>query len=224
MAALPENTKARAVIFDLDGTLIDTLDDITDSMNVVFEACGYAVVKRERARRLVGEGLAILLERASGETDRAKLSELVDRYRAVYRERMFERTRLYDGVGEMLDELTAGRVPMCVLSNKPDEFTVPICERLLQRWTFQAFRGSGSAVLRKPDPTESLRLCSLMGHAPEQSVFVGDSDIDVLTAHNAGMKSIGVTWGFRDRSVLEAAKPHVLLDTPREVSAWILGG
>jgi len=210
------------VIFDLDGTLLDTLDDITDSINILFAEYDYALVPEPQIRLMVGDGLALLLSRASGETDADRVDELVNRYRAVYRNLMFNRTRLYPGIGEMLTRLTRGGLPMCVLSNKSDEFTVPICEHYLTEWTFDMLRGARPDVPRKPDPTAALELCRRMECPPAHCVFVGDSDVDVQTAHHAGMQSVGVTWGYRDRDVIEDAGPTALLDNPHEVAAWIL--
>ena len=218
----PDDNARPAIIFDLDGTVVDTLDDITDALNAVFAEFDYAPIDRRSARSLIGEGLAVLLQRASGETNEDRIRELVQRYRAIYRTNMFRRSHLYEGVPRLLDALAARGTPMCVLSNKPDEFTVPICEALLSRWPFIKFQGSLPDAPRKPDPTLALRLCGLMNRQPDEVMFIGDSDIDVQTARNAGMRSLAVTWGFRDRAQLIAAQPDAVVDRPGEVLDWLL--
>ncbi len=220
MTQTSETRPVRGVMFDLDGTLADTLDDITDSLNAAFDACGYAPLTSGKARQLIGAGLSTLLQRASNETDAQRLDELVHRYREEYRRRLMERTRLYDGIPDLLDTLTARNTIMAVLSNKPDEFTAPICSALLGRWSFVRFQGSLPDTPRKPDPTLALQLCKDMGLAPGDVVFVGDSDADVDTARNAGMIAVGVTWGFRDRAHLVAAAPDVVVETPAALIDW----
>lgn len=209
--------RSPGVIFDLDGTLADTLDDITDSINVVFERMGLEPVTRERIRGVIGEGLRNLLRRTAQIDEPDQLETLIESYRVVYRERMLVRTRLYHGISNMLDELVRLGVPMSVLSNKPDEFTVPICQTLLSRWPFVRFRGSQDEAERKPDPTLARRLADKMRRAPANVFFVGDSSVDVLTGRNAGMTPVAVTWGYRDRSTVEPSAPMHWVDQPEQL-------
>lgn len=206
-----------AVIFDLDGTLADTLNDITDSINLAFTEMELPAVGPERVRYLIGEGLLNLLRLASGVDDEAVLSQLVEQYRTYYTERMMRRTRLYGGVPELLDELCNLSVPLSVLSNKPDEFTVPICRALLGRWPFVEMAGAKEASLKKPDASVALTQARSMGRDPKETVFVGDSAVDIHTAHNAGMTSVAVTWGYRDRDELERANPSYIIEHPQEL-------
>ncbi len=216
-----QSNRSPGVIFDLDGTLVDTLDDITDSINVVFAADGHGPISPERVRELIGEGLRTLLSRASGIDDPRRLTAFVEGYCRVYPERMLTRTHLYPGVAELLDEFTRLGVPMAVLSNKPEEFTVPICQSLLARWPFVAFRGSGNGQPRKPDPTQALDLAGEMERAPADVLFVGDTTGDILTARNAGMTSVVVTWGYRDRDQLATAEPAHWIDEPSQLAALL---
>lgn len=202
------------VIFDLDGTLADTLADITDSINEVFSQIDYTPVSRERIRLLIGEGLTNLLRQASGINDPDVLADFVDRYRHVYGKRMLNKTRLYPGVEPMLDALAESRVPMCVLSNKPHEYTAPICNALLTRWPFVRFRGCRQDDSRKPDPAVALGLATEMQRPTPHVYFVGDSSTDIVTARNAGMVPVAVTWGYRDRDDLESACPAHYVDQP----------
>ena len=217
----PQKNRSVGVIFDLDGTLIDTLEDLTDSMNEVFDRNALPRLTLSRTRAIIGEGLRDLIYRASGVEDENRQGDLVEQYRAVYRGRMLAKTRVYAGVPEMLDALTRLGVPMAVLSNKSDEFAVPICKALLSAWPFVRFRGSRDAADRKPDPTTALELAEVMGTPSEQVVFVGDSSVDIETARNAGMTSIAVTWGYRDREELEKAGPDRIVSVPREIAEWV---
>lgn len=207
----------RAVIFDLDGTLADTLEDITDAMNDVLAEIGREPVTPGRMRRLVGEGLPVLIERAAGIDDAKTVASLVQRYRPAYAARMLRRTRLYPGIDEALDALAGAGASMCVLSNKPHYFTEPMCDALLSRWGFVRCLGHRNDGPRKPDPAGALELAQAMTRVPQDVFFVGDSDVDVQTAHNAGMPSIAVTWGFRDRDELTAARPTHLVHRPADL-------
>lgn len=211
--------KPLGLIFDLDGTLADTLDDITYSINESFAQAGFDPVTRDRIRTLIGHGLRDLLKNAHQPCDENVLTSLIDGYRNIYREQMLEQTRLYDGVADFLDQLVSSNIPMAVLSNKPHDFTVPICESLLSRWPFVGFRGSSEDWPKKPDPTVAIHLAKEMECKPECIFFVGDSAVDIETAKNAGMKSIAVTWGYRDANELQAANPDFCIHKPSELLA-----
>lgn len=207
------------VIFDLDGTLVDTLDDITDAINTVFVRRGLAAVPRERVRDLIGEGLANLLQRASGADDPSVVAALVSDYRPEYRARLMAKTRLYAGIDAVLDGLVEARRPFSVLSNKHQEFTAPICAALLARWPVAEVRGHAEGAARKPDPTVALELASIMGVPAERVAFVGDSSIDVETARAAGMMAVAVTWGFRSLEHVRATGADFVVHTPVELRA-----
>jgi len=211
------DSEKSGVIFDLDGTLLDTLEDITDAVNAAFARFGYAATTVSHLRSLIGEGLLNLLRLASGETDTEKISDLVELYRPEYLNRMLNKTHLYSGMSHVLDAIVEAGIPMCVLSNKPHEFTKPICEALLSRWPFVQCRGSVADRVRKPDPGVALELAPMMQLDPGQVFFVGDSDVDILTGKHAGMTSVGVTWGYRDRHILDAEHPSFMLDSPDEL-------
>lgn len=193
------------IIFDLDGTLIDTLDDIAASVNEVLATLGKGALSRERIRSYVGEGLANLLQQVTGVEDADATAGLVNCYRPIYRRRMFDHTRIYPGLDVVLDRLATDGHPFAVLSNKTHEFVLPCVEQLLGRWKWVEVRGVQSGLPRKPDPRQALEIAAKMQRTAADVVLVGDSAIDVQTAQNAGMCSIGVTWGYRDRSELAAA-------------------
>jgi len=206
----------RGVIFDLDGTLLDTLDDINVAVNVLMERIGRPAVSRRRLDSIVGRGMANMLSRASGIEEPDRVQQLVADFRPIYAERMLAQTRPYDGVPEMLDRITAAGIPVAVLSNKAHEYTVAICRELLGRWPFVRFQGQTEDRPRKPDPGVALELAEVMGSEPGSTYFVGDSIIDVTTGRNAGMITVGVRWGcgtddeFRDAD-------HVI-DRPAELA------
>ncbi len=210
------------VIFDFDGTLAHTLDDIASAVNEVLVQFRFAALDVGAIRAMIGNGLAVLLQRASGSEDSAIVGAMVEQYRPVYLANMLGATRLYDGVASMLDGLADAKVPMSVLSNKPHEFTAPLCDSLLARWPFVCTEGADDRFAKKPDPSRALHICERMGRSPAECLFVGDSAVDVLTGRNAGMSSIAVTWGYRDRAELTRAEPLRLVDSPAQLAA-ILG-
>ncbi len=200
------------IIFDLDGTLIDTLDDISASVNEVLATLGKGPLSRERIRSFVGEGLANLLQQVTGVEDADATAGLVNRYRPIYRRRMFDHTQVYPGLDVALNQLAAAGHPFAVLSNKTHEFVLPCVEQLLGRWNWVDVRGVQSGLPRKPDPRQALEIAATMQRNAADVVFVGDSAIDVQTAQKAGMCSIGATWGYRDREELAAAGATCIID------------
>ena len=207
------------VIFDFDGTLAHTLDDIASAVNEVLVQFRFAALDVGAIRAMIGNGLTVLLQRASGSEDSAIVGAMVEQYGPAYMTNMLSTTRLYDGVGSMLDGLTDAEVPMSVLSNKPHEFTAPLCESLLVRWPFVCMEGADDRFAKKPDPARALHICARMGVSPSECLFVGDSAVDVMTGRNAGMSSIAVTWGYRDRAELTRAEPLRLVDSPAQLAA-----
>jgi len=220
---MPANSPSATsgVIFDLDGTLADTLDDITDAMNEVFVEFGLPAVATTQMRAIIGEGLSVLMTRASHIDDPDLISKLVQRYRPAYDARMLRRTHLYPGVAAMLDALADRGVKMCVLSNKPHEFTTRICDVLLSPWPFVRCAGHREGGARKPEPAVALEMAREMRSVPPGMYFIGDSAIDVQTGRNAGMRTIAVTWGYRDRDELLAADPTHLVDSPEQLPRLI---
>jgi len=214
-----------AVLFDLDGTLLDTLDDIADSANTVLGRRGYATHAVDDYRFLVGDGVVKLIERSLPAD--AMSEELVERcvheMREEYGHRWNAKTRPYDGVTEMLDGVVERGAKLAVLSNKPHGFTVMCVEGLLAGWSFDAVAGQGHGRGRgfphKPDPAGALELARRMGVGPEGIVFLGDSGVDMQTAVNAGMYPAGATWGFRPREELTGAGARELLDRPEDLLA-----
>jgi phosphoglycolate phosphatase len=206
----------RAIVFDLDGTLVDSLDDIAGHLNTALVESGFPARTRDEIRGWVGHGAGYLVARAVGDADHA--SAVLARYRDHYRASPFGRTHVFAGLDVALDALAGrGRV-LGVLSNKPHELVVKIAEHLLARWPFGAVVGEQPGRARKPDPDAVLALAQELGVPPDRCAYVGDSEVDVATARNAGMTGVAVTWGLRDASALVLAKPDYLVSTPAELA------
>lgn len=214
-------THPRAVLFDLDGTLLDTLDDIADSMNATLEQMGAPVHPASSYARFIGEGVELLVQRALP-SDMA-LDEVLRRgvvqMRSHYARRWDNKTRPYAGIPELLDELARRGLTLAILSNKPHDFTRRIVEKLLARWRFEPTLGSREGVPKKPDPTVALEIARQHGIAPAAWLYLGDTPTDMKTAVAAGMLPVGVLWGFRGADELTGsgarhliARPDSLLD------------
>lgn len=206
-----------AVMFDLDGTLADTLEDLAAAGNHALAAVGRPGYPVPRYRQLVGRGLEQLMIDALGAEHAGLVPAAKAAFLAYYAEHRYDHTRPYDGIAELLDALTAGRVPMAVLSNKPDAAAVDMVETIFGRWPFVAVRGQRDGCAAKPDPAGALEVCAEVGVSAGRWVYVGDSDVDMLTARAAGFYAVGVAWGFRGRDELVAAGADVVVQTPGEI-------
>ncbi len=210
----------RGVIFDLDGTLLDSLADIGGAMNDALAARGWPTHPIAAYLRMVGDGIEMLARRAApGGED---VTALVDQYRARYQERMEQETKPYEGIAAMLDGLHGRGVAMAVLSNKRDDFTVELVKRQLPKWPFVEVRGERHGVPRKPDPAAALDLARALKLKPEEIAFVGDTPIDVKTALAAGMLPVAVEWGFRTRDELTAAGARHVVSRPEQLLGLLL--
>jgi phosphoglycolate phosphatase len=209
----------RAIIFDLDGTLLDTLEDIGDAANRVLAAHGFPAHPIDRYREFIGEGVHRLLTRVLPETSRdaATVQRCVEAYQKEYALNWRVKTKPYAGVPELLDGLTARQLGLAVLSNKPDRFTQQCVRELLAKWTFDVVLGASDTFPRKPDPASALETARRLAVPPEACLYVGDSGVDMQTARAAGMFAVGVLWGFRGREELQRAGAQVLVEAPLEI-------
>ena len=194
--------RPRGVIFDLDGTLADSLEDIAAAMNRTLAAHGFPLHPASAYRTFVGEGVRKLVERALPPGTEQLRESFLGAYQADYAEHLLDATRLFPGIPEVLDGLRSAGVPVGVLSNKPDLPTRRMVDALCSRWKFGAVFGERPGVPRKPDPTLALVLADALGAPPETVAFVGDTSVDMLTARAASMRPVGVLWGFRPKEVL----------------------
>ncbi len=212
-----------AVLFDLDGTLLDTLDDLADSANAALRRLGLPQHPVASFKQFIGDGVETLVRRAlpPERHDPQTLVRCAELLREEYGRRWADKTRPYEGIPELLDALAARRLPLAVLSNKPQEFTRLCVERLLPRWRFDAVVGAGGALPRKPDPKGALHIASALGISAERILYLGDTNTDMQTAVAAGMYPVGALWGFRTRDELLASGARALAERPADVLSWI---
>ncbi|RKH61952.1 HAD family hydrolase [Corallococcus aberystwythensis] len=211
--------RLRAVLFDLDGTLVDSLGDIATAMNHALQQHGLPPHPEAAYLRFVGEGVAKLAERATANAAPALQGQVLSTYHAYYDTHLFDRTRAYPGVEDALVELAAEGVRLGVLSNKSDDFVKRLAARLLPGVRFTAVYGERPGIPRKPDPTAALALAAELGTAPDACGFVGDTSVDMDTAKAAGMYGVGVTWGFRTAAELHAHGARAVVSSAGELLA-----
>lgn len=208
-----------AVLFDLDGTLLDTLRDIAESMNEALGSLGLPAVAIEEYRRHVGDGVTILARRVLPplSRDEATVERCVAAMRERYAARLARWSRPYAGVPELLDALTARGLALAVLSNKPHAMTTALVAQMLARWHFAVVFGERAGVARKPDPQAAGEAARILSVDPGRILYLGDTGTDMETARRSGMFAVGALWGFRDRSELEAAGAAALVAEPGQV-------
>ena len=207
------------VIFDLDGTLVDTLEDLADAMNRVLESeqapghshATYKLLIGKGIRNLVGQSLPP--EKRSAETITRCYGAMI----ADYGEHCLIKTRVYDGVTKLVSRLRAAGARLAVFSNKSDELTRRIVESLFEPGDFDVVTGAQPGLPLKPDPAVALRIAERLGVAPSRIVFLGDSGLDMLTATAAGMIAVGAAWGFRTKDELVESGARAVLDQPLEL-------
>ncbi|GAC1341680.1 MAG: phosphoglycolate phosphatase [Myxococcales bacterium] len=207
----------RAIIYDLDGTLVDSRADIADAVNATLLRLRLPRRTDEEVASFVGDGAELLLARALGPAHAARLDEAMPVWRACYGEGLLAKTRLYDGIEAALALPPEARA---VLTNKPGGFAREIVEGLGLGGKFRRVLG-GDEAPRKPDPAALLSLCRELAAAPGETLFVGDSTIDLATGRAAGVPVCAVAWGFGRRPALEAAGPDYLCDAPAELAALL---
>jgi phosphoglycolate phosphatase len=212
--------KFRAVLFDLDGTLLDSLEDLADSMNSVLESHSFPCHGLEKYKYFVGEGMENLVRRAMPESagkDEKMVALCLGAMREEYAKRWIDKTRPYDGVPELLSSLASHGLKLAILSNKPDDFAKKATAKLLAPWRFEAVVGERPPTPRKPDPAGALRIVEQLAIPAHQFLYVGDTSIDMKTGNAAGMFAVGVLWGFRGADELFAAGARVLIEKPLEL-------
>ena len=214
--------KYQLVIFDLDGTILDTLEDLTDSMNYALKKYGYPVRTIEEVRSFVGNGLLMLTRRAiAPETDEAVIQRVLAEQKAYYKEHCADKTRPYDGIIELLQHLKQQGVKLAVVSNKADHAVKELCDTYFPN-ALEISVGEREGIRRKPAPDTVNEVLQLLQMKKEQAVYIGDSEVDVATAKNAEMDCIAVDWGFRDKDCLQEAGATVIVSTTKQVEKHIL--
>jgi len=207
----------KAIIFDLDGTLLNTLEDLADAVNRVLRERGFPTHSLDAYRYFVGNGSEMLVKRAlpdSRHDDEVVVRSCLDAFLRDYGQNWMVKTKPYDGVPAMLDALIERGLKLAVLSNKKDDITKKSVKELLSEWTFDAVIGQRDEVPAKPDPAAALEIARELQIAPEEFIYLGDSAVDMKTAVAAGMFPVGALWGFRTSEELLAGGAAALIGRP----------
>ncbi len=213
----------KGIIFDMDGTLLNTLEYIANNMNIVLKEKGFKTYSLEEYRSFIGNGLVKLVRRTiPNEFGEDTVDSCLNRFRELHDENYDNSIKLYDGIDNMLLNLDSLGIKKAILSNKLHYATVETHDRYLKNYNFEEVWGWKKDIYKlKPDPTKALEISNDMGINPENIVFVGDSDVDIKTAKNAGFMSIGVSWGFRDVNELIDAGADLIANSPKDIIEFI---
>ena len=214
----------KACIFDLDGTLTNTLESMTYSVNLTLEEMGLSKITKDQCRLFVGNGARVLMEKslkAAGDTDASRIEEGMEIYGRIFDQNCTYHVTPYEGIPEMLKALKDKGIQLAVLSNKPDRQTVKVVKAIFGEELFDYAQGQKEGIRRKPEPDGVWYLMEQMQVSKEECLYIGDSEVDAATGRNAGLKTIGVLWGFRDRKTLETAGADDLIDRPDELLQFV---
>jgi len=208
----------KAVLFDLDGTLLDTLQDIADSSNRVLARFGFPQHEVEAYKYFVGDGIDVLASRILPDEhrDQATVDEVAASVNTEYSQHWADTTHPYPGIPELLQALTVRCIKMAILSNKPDHSAKMTVSKLLPRWQFELVLGARPSVPKKPDPAVALEIAERLNVLPREFLYLGDTGTDMQTATAAGMYAIGVLWGFRSANELLTNGAKALISSPMD--------
>lgn len=211
-----------AIVFDLDGTLLNTLDDLKDSTNFALQSCGFPERSYDEVRRFVGNGIRKLIERAvPADAPVEKVNECYEAFCEHYKHNMENKTAEYSGISDMLKALYEAGYKMAIVTNKADFAAQALCGDLFGKY-IKTVVGSVDGRPNKPAPDGVYYALSQMGVSKEETVFIGDSDVDMQTAKNAGMDAIGVLWGFRDLADLQKVGVKMTVSDTEELKNLLL--
>lgn len=216
--------KRRAVIFDLDGTLTDTLESIAYTTNLTLSRFGLPPFEKERYRYFVGDGTDVMLRKALLNAQGGSLSLLEqaqEEYLKLFEKYCGYHVRPYEGITELLGELKARGVKTAVLSNKPHPRTLDVVETFFGKESFDYVQGLEPGIERKPSPEGVFKIMGKLGVKSEELLYVGDTDTDMKTGRAAGAFTAGVLWGFRDRQELETNGADVIISKPCELLKYL---
>lgn len=213
----------QTAIFDLDGTLLNTIDDLAAAGNHVCEKNGWPQFTIEEYKHMVGHGIPRLVENFSPTENRSPLllMSTLSQFSDYYGKHNLDRTIPYDGISELLRKLKAKNIRLAVYSNKADEFSQVIVKHFFDD-VFDIIRGKLPSIPIKPNPTGVLQIMKELGANRKSTVFIGDSDVDIMTGRNAELTTCGVLWGYRDRKELENAGANYIVKTPAELEDCLL--
>lgn len=216
------SVKFKVVVFDLDGTIADTLVDIAEATNSALIKNGYQPYPIESYPKMVGDGMYKLVERAAKGADRLTIKKIANDFLLFYDRDCLKNSKPYKGMPEVLEELRKAGVRMFVVTNKPDKQAQKIVEHLYGNGLFEGVYGNKEGRKVKPDPTLTLEVLSKAKVHPSESLFIGDSNVDIFTAANAGMMSAGVGWGFRGVDELKSAGADYIFKNPEDIIDTLL--
>ncbi|EDM62721.1 HAD hydrolase, family IA, variant 1 [Dorea longicatena DSM 13814] len=214
----------KACIFDLDGTLTNTLESMTYSVNLTLKEMGLSQITKDQCRMFVGNGARVLIEeslKVSGDPKASRIEEGMKIYGRIFDQNCIYHVTLYEGIPEMLKALKDRGIHLAVLSNKPDRQTVKVVKEIFGDNIFDYAQGQKDGIRRKPEPDGVWYLMEQMQVSKEECLYIGDSEVDAATGKNAGLKTIGVLWGFRDRKTLETAGADHLIERPEELLQFV---
>lgn len=211
----------KAVIFDLDGTLLNTLEDLTDAVNHVMRQFNYPEHTIEEIRSFVGNGIKLLIERSLPYgKDNPEFDKVFSEFKSYYTSHCQIKTRPYDGIMELISSLKEQGYKLAIVSNKNQSAVTELNNIYFSNYISTAI-GEKEGVRKKPAPDTVIKALSELGISSDDAVYVGDSDVDRETAKNSDMDCISVTWGFRDRKLLESLKPYAIIDKPAELFNYV---
>ncbi len=215
--------KYKAVVFDLDGTLLDTLEDLANAMNHTLEDRGFPTHPVKAYRHFVGNGAAKLVARALPPENQGRelVADCVKAFLDEYDRNWNRKTGLYEGVAELLDALTLNQTPMAVFTNKPHDFAKLCVQEFLSKWQFEPMFGQREGYPMKPDPAVPNEIARMLGIPPEHFLYLGDSDTDMKTAINAKMFPVGALWGFRSEKELLESGAAAMIRHPTDLLQWV---
>ena len=211
----------KAVIFDLDGTLLNTLEDLTDAVNHVMRQFNYPEHTIEEIRSFVGNGIKLLIERSLPYgKDNPEFDKVFSEFKSYYTSHCQIKTRPYDGIMELISSLKEQGYKLAIVSNKNQSAVTELNNIYFSDYISTAI-GEKEGVRKKPAPDTVIKALSELGISSDDAVYVGDSDVDRETAKNSDMDCISVTWGFRERKLLESLKPYAIIDKPAELLNYV---
>ena len=214
----------KACIFDLDGTLTNTLESMTYSVNLTLKEMGLSQITKDQCRMFVGNGARVLIEeslKVSGDPKASRIEEGMKIYGRIFDQNCTYHVTLYEGIPEMLKALKDRGIHLAVLSIKPDRQTVKVVKEIFGDNIFDYAQGQKDGIRRKPEPDGVWYLMEQMQVSKEECLYIGDSEVDAATGKNAGLKTIGVLWGFRDRKTLETAGAAHLIERPEDLLLFV---
>lgn len=210
----------KACIFDLDGTLTDTLESLRFSVNETMKEIGLEGISRDQCRKFVGNGASVLIQKvlkASGDENLVHFEEAMDIYRKIFDRYCMYQVKPYEGIPKLLEYMKSRGMKLGVLSNKPDIQAVHVVETVFGKQMFDEIQGQRPGIPRKPDPFAALAIAERFGVQPEETLYIGDSEVDAATGKAAGMDTVLVLWGFRSLEELSESEPDIMVKSTDEI-------